>query len=182
MTEESNRGRVDRTPSTPSSPSRTATQLKRGGSKKISRRLVLLGATTILAVYAAGFVGSNSAASQASAPVSHVGTTQVSSAASASPPATSTTTTAVGQYKDGTYVGQGNSRHGGIQVSVVVQSGKIVSAGITQATTRYPTSRIASLPSTVVAQQSTQVDVVSGATDSSMAYLAAVDSALTQAV
>jgi uncharacterized protein with FMN-binding domain len=64
---------------------------------------------------------------------------------------------------------------------VVVQNGRIVSARITNPTTRYPTSRIATLPGAVVAQQGANVNYVSGATDSSMAYLDAVATALAQA-
>jgi uncharacterized protein with FMN-binding domain len=41
---------------------------------------------------------------------------------------------------------------------------------------------IAALPSAVVSQQSTSVDTISGATDSSDAYLQAVDNALQSAL
>jgi uncharacterized protein with FMN-binding domain len=152
----------------------------RGGNKKISRRLLALGTASIIAVYAAGLAGSSVAASQATASVGSAVRASVSTT-SAATALTTPTVAATGQYKDGTYVGVGISRHGDIQVQVVVQDGKITSAAITQASTRYPVSRIASLPGLVVSQQSTQVDVVSGATDSSSAYLAAVDNALTQA-
>ncbi len=97
------------------------------------------------------------------------------------PAATTTGATAASAYRDGTYVGTGTSRHGSIQATVVVKAGKIVSAAITQATTRYPVSWIASLPQTVVAQQDTNVNFVSGATDSSSAYVQAVSNALAQA-
>ncbi len=86
-----------------------------------------------------------------------------------------------GQYRDGTYVGTGRSRHGSVTATVVVQGGKIVSAQITGCATRYPCSDIASLPTQVVAQQAPPVDVVSGATDSSLAYAGAVANALAQA-
>lgn len=85
------------------------------------------------------------------------------------------------QYKDGTYVGTGTSRHGSIQATVIVQGGKIVSADITQCGTRYPCSEVSSLPKQVVAQQSAPVDFVSGATDSSTAYQGAVKNALAKA-
>jgi uncharacterized protein with FMN-binding domain len=83
--------------------------------------------------------------------------------------------------RDGSYVGTGRSRHGSIQATVVVQGGKIMSAQITQCGTRYPCSRIAQLPGQVVARQSAAVDVVTGATDSSVAYKQAVTAALAQA-
>jgi uncharacterized protein with FMN-binding domain len=63
----------------------------------------------------------------------------------------------------------------------VVQNGKIVSADITGCGTRYPCSRIAQLPARVVAAQSAKVNRVSGATDSSVAYMRAVTAALQKA-
>jgi uncharacterized protein with FMN-binding domain len=102
-------------------------------------------------------------------------------AGTSTPTATATTTAATSTYKDGTYTGTGVSRHGSITAQVVIQNGKIVSVQITGSTTRYSTSRIASLPGEVVAQQSPNVDYVSGATDSSMAFMQAVADALAQA-
>jgi uncharacterized protein with FMN-binding domain len=88
---------------------------------------------------------------------------------------------AAGAYRDGTYVATGTSRHGNIEATVVIQGGKIVSAEISQCLTRYPCSYIAALPGQVVARQAAKVDVVSRATDSSVAYRAAVAKALAQA-
>ena len=86
-----------------------------------------------------------------------------------------------GNYRDGSYTGLGSSRHGSIGVTVVVQSGKIASAKISQCGTRYPCSMISALPGEVVAQQSATVDFVSGATDSSTAFTDAVANALAKA-
>lgn len=88
---------------------------------------------------------------------------------------------AQGAFRDGTYTGSGNSRHGGIGVTVVVAGGKITSAQITNCQTRYPCSKISALPGQVVARQTAQVNYVSGATDSSTAYRQAVANALAQA-
>jgi uncharacterized protein with FMN-binding domain len=93
------------------------------------------------------------------------------------------------QYKDGTYLGWGSSRHGDIQASVVIEDGKIVSALITQCLTRYSCTWIAprtppgypDLPGQVVERQSPKVDYVSGATESSDAYSDAVSEALSKA-
>lgn len=82
---------------------------------------------------------------------------------------------------DGTFVGVGNSRHGGMQVSVIVKDGRIVSANVTGCGTRYPCSKINPLISEVVNRQSAPVDYVSGATDSSTAYIQAVRTALAHA-
>jgi len=84
-------------------------------------------------------------------------------------------------YRDGTYVGVGNSRHGGIQATVVVSGGKITSAAVTGCGTRYPCSKVTSLVSQVLTIQAPPVNYVSGATDSSQAYYQAVASALVQA-
>jgi uncharacterized protein with FMN-binding domain len=85
------------------------------------------------------------------------------------------------QYKDGTYLGWGTSRHGDIQASVVIESGRIASATIAQCLTRYSCSWIAHLPGQVVSRQSPDVDYVSGATQSSNAFYYAVAEALSKA-
>ena len=108
------------------------------------------------------------------APVTNAGTS------SAQRPAAATAATASG-LKDGTYTGSGMSRHGGVSVKVTIQNGRIVSAPITGTSTRYSPNVIAGLPAKVVAAQSSQVNLVSGATDSSMAYVEAVAQALNQA-
>jgi uncharacterized protein with FMN-binding domain len=85
------------------------------------------------------------------------------------------------QYKDGTYLGWGTSRHGDIQASVVIAGGRIESATIAQCLTRYSCSWIAALPPQVAARQSPEVDYVSGATQSTNAFYYAVVEALKQA-
>ena len=95
----------------------------------------------------------------------------------ASPPAATRQT----QYKDGTYLGWGSCRHGDIQASVVIQDGKILSTSIAQCLTRYSCSWIANLPAQAVTRQSANVDYVSGATQSSDAFSAAVTDALSKA-
>jgi uncharacterized protein with FMN-binding domain len=154
---------------------------KRGGNKKISNNLIGLSAAAIMAIYGVGFARTQSAAAQYAAQASPVVTT-MSNGSSQTVSAGTASVAATSPYKDGTFAGSGYSRHGGVQAQVTVQSGKIVSAAITQTSTRYPASAIASLPSAVVAQQSTNVNLVSGATDSSDAYLQAIDNALQQAL
>jgi uncharacterized protein with FMN-binding domain len=84
-------------------------------------------------------------------------------------------------YKDGTYTGWGTCRHGDIQATVVVASGRITSATISQCLTRYPCSWIEALPPQVVQRQSAEVDYVSGATQSADAFYGAVTDALSKA-
>jgi uncharacterized protein with FMN-binding domain len=107
----------------------------------------------------------------------------IAAAATVAPPATKAPTKAAttAAYKDGSYTGTGSSRHGSIAATVVIQGGKIVSANITQCGTRYPCSQISSLPGEVVSRQSSKIDFVSGATDSSTAYEGAIASALSKA-
>lgn len=96
-----------------------------------------------------------------------------------SPPAGATGSSA--SYRDGTYAGTGEGAHGPISVDVSVQGGRVASVQITSCGTRYPCSWIAALPGEVVAAQSVDVDMVSGATASSQAFLGAVAQALSKA-
>jgi uncharacterized protein with FMN-binding domain len=59
-----------------------------------------------------------------------------------------------------------------------VESGRIASATIAQCLTRYSCSWIEALPGQVVRRQSTKVDYVSGATESTDAFADAVADAL----
>lgn len=84
-------------------------------------------------------------------------------------------------WKDGTYYGWGTSRHGDIQAEVVIESGRIASAIISECRTRYSCSVISQLPPQVAQRQSPEVDYVSGATQSANAFYYAVVEALSQA-
>ena len=170
-------------------------------SRKVRSKagLVGLSSAAILSVYAAGFVrtsagdsvAANAAIAEAlatTAPTSTAtatrsGTTPATAATPTLPPATATTstgTTAAG-YRDGSYTGTGSSRHGSIGVTVVVSGGRIVSAEITNCQTKYPCSKVSSLPAQVITRQSASVNSISGATDSSRAYASAVAAALAKA-
>jgi uncharacterized protein with FMN-binding domain len=97
------------------------------------------------------------------------------------PAAIATPAASSSAYKDGTYTGWGTCRHGDIQATVVVASGRITSAAISQCLTRYPCSWIEALPPQVVQRQSAEVDYVSGATQSADAFYGAVTDALSKA-
>jgi uncharacterized protein with FMN-binding domain len=84
-------------------------------------------------------------------------------------------------FNDGTYTGEGTSRRGDVWVSVQVQGGRIANVTITRSTLQYPLRDIADLPAEVVQRQSAQVDIVSRATYSSMAFRGAVSQALASA-
>ena len=129
--------------------------------RKISNRVVAMSSAAILAVYAAGYDRTTSAANKL---VAHSAVRQ-------------------GRYPDGDYLGWGFCRHGKIQVEVVIQAGRISSAEITKCQTRYPCSVIKDTPSRLVSRQNSEAsDFVSGATQSVDAYYGAVVDALQGAV
>lgn len=88
---------------------------------------------------------------------------------------------AIAEYKDGSYVGWGSCRHGDIQASVTIASGRITAATVARCLTRYACSWIEPLYPQVVSRQSAEVDYVSGATESTDAFHDAVVDALSKA-
>jgi uncharacterized protein with FMN-binding domain len=86
-----------------------------------------------------------------------------------------------GRFKDGTYQGRGSCIHGDIQAEVVVKNGRIVEATISSCETRYSCDWLDPILPQVAARQSAFVDYVSGATDSTDAFSAAVTDALLKA-
>jgi len=163
---------------------------------KMGHKMVALCAAAIGVIYSAGYVvtePSVSALAQNSTTV--VASTQNapkiqaqnSSASSQTSPGNpvksdSTSTSSQGKYRNGTYNGKGSNRIGAVEVAVTVNQGKIISCEITKCSTHYSVSAINPvLPNEVVARQSGNVDVVSGATKSTQDFQTAVQQALTQA-
>ncbi len=119
--------------------------------------------------------------------------TPIPSAGPTAPPPTPTPTNIPtpipsGAYKDGTYSGDvTDAFYGYMQVQVVVSGGKISDIQFLQ----YPNDRQTSieinsqalpiLRSETIEAQNAQIDIVSGATDSSFAYIQSLKSALTKA-
>ena len=100
----------------------------------------------------------------------------------------SSSTQTNGTYKDGTYTGSAaDAFYGTIQVQATIQNGKISDVQFLQ----YPNDRANSvqinqaampqLKQEAIQAQSATVDIVSGATDSSQAFMQSLASALTQA-
>lgn len=85
------------------------------------------------------------------------------------------------KYLDGTYTGSGANDIGTVSVAVTIKSGKISGVQITQCDTHYPEDYIAGLPQEVVALQSYNVNIVTGATKSTEDFAEAVYEALSQA-
>ena len=134
---------------------------------RMPRGLVALSASAVAVIYTAGYLRTQGADSA------------ISSALLV--PTSVPTAIGVPSLKDGTYNGQGTSRRGDVWVSVQVQGGRIANVSITRSTLQYPLRDIAGLPSEVVQRQSAQVDIVSRATYSSMAFQGAVLQALASA-
>lgn len=92
-------------------------------------------------------------------------------------------------YTDGTYIGSvADAYYGNIQVQATIQNGKVADVSFLQ----YPNDRNTSrqingqampiLKSEAISSQNANVDIVSGATDSSQAFMQSLDSALAQAL
>lgn len=164
-------------------------------AKSMSRGLVATSAAAIAAVYLAGYLTTQPVAarlSQAAASAQAVQTGALAGAptGTTAPPFTLQRAPAISAanapassaaYHDGTWQGSGDSRRGGFDVAVTIQNGRINNVAITNAWTEYPASRVAALPGEVVARQSAQVDRVTGATYSTLAFQQAIQQALAQA-
>ena len=94
-----------------------------------------------------------------------------------------------GLYKDGTYTGDvTDAYYGNVQIQAVVSGGRIATVNFLQ----YPNDRDRSvrinsyampiLQSEAIQTQKSQVDIVSGATDTSQAFIQSLQSALAKAI
>lgn len=85
--------------------------------------------------------------------------------------------------KDGTYTGTGSGRNGGITVELTVKAGKLATVNVVRhgETAGISDAALARVPAEIVAQQSTAVDAVTGATMTSEGIKAAVADAIRQA-
>lgn len=103
-------------------------------------------------------------------------------------PTLSATITSGSTYKNGTYTGNvADAQWGMVQVQVVIQNGKITGVQFLQ----YPNERNRSveinsyadpiLVNEAIQGQNAQVDIVSGATDTSEAFIQSLSNALSQA-
>ena len=87
-----------------------------------------------------------------------------------------------GNYKDGTYYGTGTGFSGRIRVKVVISGGKIASIEIVESSDDASyLNRAKTVIARILKKQSTNVDVVSGASYSSAGIITAVRDALRQA-
>ncbi len=86
-------------------------------------------------------------------------------------------------YKDGTYTGSGEGYGGTITVEVTVSGGKISAIDVTEHSQEDGTyySEAEKITETIIDEQSTDVDLISGATFSSQGILLAAEDALASA-
>lgn len=109
-------------------------------------------------------------------------------AASGTPGTSDATGTSSSAYKDGTYTGSvADAQWGYIQVQVVIQNGRMANITFLQ----YPNERERSvvindyadprLVSEAIQAQSANVDAITGATDTSQAFMQSLTDALSQA-
>jgi uncharacterized protein with FMN-binding domain len=80
------------------------------------------------------------------------------------------------------YTGHGDSPHGDLDVRVVIKDGRIIEAAIQTCNTRYPCELLDPMVRQSVAIQSSDVDYVSRATESSQAYNDGLVEALSKAL
>jgi uncharacterized protein with FMN-binding domain len=97
-------------------------------------------------------------------------------------------TTSGGQYKDGTYTGNTyDAYYGNVQVSVTINSGKITTVNILQYPNSHSTSTYINqqampyLQQEAVQAQNANVQLISGATFTSQAFIQSLSSALSKA-
>lgn len=141
-------------------------------------------ANSILTTAAASSTSAPSVVVGASSSATPNATASPVAAATSAGTATPVTSTPAGTstYANGTYSATGTSSLGNVTVSVTISGEKITNVQITRVTTKFPVSRIASLPNQVIQNQTSNVNVVTGATYSSQAFRQAVQLALGQAL
>jgi uncharacterized protein with FMN-binding domain len=114
----------------------------------------------------------------------------IGNADSSPTPATNSTGTPSekGAYKDGEYTGvAADAFYGNVQVKAVVSNNRLAEVVVLQSPNDRRTSMMINgqampmLKSEAVTAQSAKVDIVSGATDSSRAFIQSLESALEQA-
>ncbi|HET9111028.1 MAG TPA: FMN-binding protein [Ktedonobacterales bacterium] len=153
--------------------------------KKVVVAALIIGVFVLYSLMHARTPGSFASANPATGSSGSNNTTSSTSSNSSS---ASSGSSGSGAYKDGSYTGSvADAQWGYIQVKAVVSGGKITDVQFLQ----YPNERSRSveinsyadpqLTQEAIQAQSAQVDIVTGATDSSIAFMQSLGDALTQA-
>ena len=116
---------------------------------KVAGSLIAISSAAIISIYTVGRANSSTAYDRSTGSEAPAAT--VSATTGSAQPTSGASSTA---YRDGTYTGRGTSRHGGMEVTLVVKDGKIASANVTSCGTRYPCSDINPLIRAAVSKQS----------------------------
>ena len=158
--------------------------------KKLAVSAVIIGVFLIYALTHArasvGFAPSQGSTGSSSDP--STGSTSGSSSGSGSSSSQQGSSSTTGQFKNGSYTGaEADAQWGYVQVKITVQNGKLTNVQFLE----YPNHRDRSveinnyampqLTSEAIQAQSAQVDVISGATDTSEAFIQSLGDALSQA-
>jgi len=159
------------------------TETEEDGMKK--RTLSVAALATMISSAALGCSGQTDATANTSA-VDEAGALSNSTAATSAAAAQTPTTAAAG-YADGTYTGESvRIRWGEVQVQAVIENGALTEIAWLALPTDRESDRINNQATPILAQeaiesQSAEVDVISGATMTSEAFMESLDSALEQA-
>ena len=150
--------------------------------KKYLQITIVLGAFFVL-VFLRNIKGSNDSSPVVSAPIIATPTPSFSSSKQATP-----TISTAGQYKDGIYTGSiADAYYGNIQVQVLISNGKLYDVVFLQYPSDNQTSESINtqamplLKEEALQKQSASVDVISGASYSSQAFIQSLGDALAQA-
>ena|SRR5690348_1228790 len=148
----------------------------------------LLVSAAIIGVFALYILLFGRAATATVSPPTQGGVSVASSPTAPTSPTSAGTTPPGSQYKNGSYTGgSADAQWGTVQVQAIVQNGRLTGVKFLQ----YPNERsrsveinsyaIPQLTTEAIQAQSAQVDFVSGATDTSFAFMQSLSDALTQA-
>jgi uncharacterized protein with FMN-binding domain len=148
----------------------------------------LLAAVVVIGLGVYSFVFHRGSDTPVVAPKTTAKTSSGSSSSTSTSSSSSGSTATTAAYKDGTYTGsEANAFYGTIQVQATISGGKLTDVQFLQ----YPNDRPNSvsvnqqamplLKQEAIAAQSAQVDAVTGATDTSQAFVQSLGSALSQA-
>jgi uncharacterized protein with FMN-binding domain len=154
-------------------------------SKLIMRKaFIIVAILFIFVVYSAGIRRHVPALKKPSSLISNSANTDTSGNSSSSSQSISSNNT---QYKDGTYTGDiANAYYGNVQVAVTISGGKITNIKFLQYPDTHSTSVIINqqampyLQQEAIQAQSANVQLISGATFTSQAFIQSLQSALSQ--
>lgn len=152
--------------------------------KKIAASVVIIVGFALYAWYARS---ENTTSKQTAAQTTSAEPTS-SNAATAATGDSVTTTAATSAFKDGAYTGSAaDAFYGNIQVKATISGGKLTNVEFLQYPNDQPNSTeinesaMPILKQEAIQNQSAQVDNISGATDTTKAYIESLESALNQA-